>query len=53
MTFRTDPEFDDDENGTPQTPAGVITAALAVSVLVAATVSLTVFATGVVPFPFG
>lgn len=46
MTFRTDPEFDDDQGGAQAASGGWITAALAVSVLIIATVSLTIFATG-------
>jgi hypothetical protein len=46
MTFRTDPEFDEDEINEAVTPGSVVAAAAAVSVLIIATITLTVVASG-------
>ena len=46
MTFRTDPEFDEDETTEAATPGNWVAAAAAVSVLIIATVTLTVVAGG-------
>jgi hypothetical protein len=46
MTFRTDPEFDDDETREAAMPASWLAAAAAVSVLIIASVTLTVVAGG-------
>ena len=46
MTFRTDHEFDEDEMAEAVTPGTWVTAAAAVSVLIIATVTLTVVAGG-------
>ena len=44
MTFRTDHEFDEDEIAEAVTPGTWVTAAAAVSVLIIATVTLTIVA---------
>ncbi|HYD72262.1 MAG TPA: hypothetical protein VEF55_03940 [Candidatus Binatia bacterium] len=46
MTFRADPEFDEDETPEAATPGSWAAAAAAVSVLIIATVTLTVVAGG-------
>lgn len=46
MTFRTDPEFDDDEAKQAAAPGSWTAAAAAVSVLIIATITLTVVASG-------
>ena len=46
MTFRTDHEFDEDEAAEAATPGNWVAAAAAVSVLIIATVTLTVVAGG-------
>lgn len=46
MTFRTDPEFDEDEAVEAATPGNWVAAAAAVSVLIIATITLTVVASG-------
>ena len=46
MTFRTDPEFDEDETAEAADPGSWAAAAAAVSVLIIATITLTVVAGG-------
>lgn len=46
MTFRTDPEFDEDETAEAVTPGNWVAAAAAVSVLIIATITLTIVAGG-------
>jgi hypothetical protein len=46
MTFRTDPEFDEDDTAEAATPGSLVAAAAAVSVLIIATITLTVVAGG-------
>jgi hypothetical protein len=46
MTYRTDPEFDDDEGYEAANPGSWVAAAAAVSVLIIATITLTIVAGG-------
>lgn len=46
MTFRTDPEFDEDETTEAAAPDNWVAAAAAVSVLIISTVTLTIVAGG-------
>ena len=46
MTYRTDPEFDDEEGYEAADPGSWAAAAAAVSVLIIATITLTVVASG-------